>query len=357
MAVLKFALLACLVLTIADALPAKRADDVVNKEELLAQLEHLGGDLSGEPKISTGLKVDNWTEYSGVNPEELGEYSGGDILFPVEVEEQSDDLTDDDDNEELFGHLEYLGSNLYGEPKNSTGLRVDNWTEESGVNPEELGEYVEGDILFPMEVSARNGLRALSSRWPGGIVYYKINSKFTAQERQAILAAMADYHMYTCIQFKPYTGAEPDFVRIKKGRSGCWSSVGRKTGGQTLNLQTPACIRKKGTIIHELMHTLGFLHEQSRFDRDNYITVNKSNILKKRLHNFNAATNQTTQDFGVSYDYDSVMHYSRTAFSKNGLATLVPKPNPNIQIGQRIGFSPKDISKINKMYKCNVQTP
>jgi Astacin (Peptidase family M12A) len=29
-------------------------------------------------------------------------------------------------------------------------------------------------------------------------------------------------------------------------------------------------------------------------------------------------------DFGVGYDYNSVMHYSRKAFSKNGEDTLTP---------------------------------
>lgn len=50
------------------------------------------------------------------------------------------------------------------------------------------------------------------------------------------------------------------------------------------------------------------------------------------------------------------MHYGATAFSRNGLATIVPQQNGvglnNIEIGQRIGFSSNDLNKINKLYSC-----
>lgn len=93
---------------------------------------------------------------------------------------------------------------------------------------------------------------------------------------------MNDYHKYTCIKFKPYTGEESDYIRITAGNTGCWSSVGRIGGKQDVNLQVPGCLLKKGTVIHELMHAIGFLHEQSRFERDEYVTIQWNNILRSK---------------------------------------------------------------------------
>jgi hypothetical protein len=45
-------------------------------------------------------------------------------------------------------------------------------------------------------------------------------------------------------------------------------------------------------------------------------------------------------------------HYSATSFSKNGQPTIEAKSTTKDQMGQREGFSKKDIEKVNKMYKC-----
>jgi hypothetical protein len=57
----------------------------------------------------------------------------------------------------------------------------------------------------------------------------------------------------------------------------CYSSVGRKTGGQILNLG-PGCFTEQ-IILHELLHALGFWHEHSRTDRDNYVDIKYNNII------------------------------------------------------------------------------
>ena len=78
----------------------------------------------------------------------------------------------------LLSHLSHLERQLYAEPSNKTGLKVSQWHEGMGVNPEELGEYVEGDILFPSAM-ARNGLKASSARWPDGVIPYMISPFFS----------------------------------------------------------------------------------------------------------------------------------------------------------------------------------
>jgi len=110
---------------------------------------------------------------------------------------------------------------------------------------------------------------------------------------------------------------------------------------------------KVGTVVHELMHALGFLHEQNRSERDGYVYVNWQNIKAGTENNFEKASSQTTDAFGVGYDYGSVMHYSANAFSKNGQSTLVAKNGGSASLmGQREGLSDKDVQKLNAMYKC-----
>lgn len=65
---------------------------------------------------------------------------------------------------------------------------------------------------------------------------------------------------------------------FKGESSGCWSSVGRTGGPQTINLQLNGCLSKKGTALHEIAHALGIFHEQNRYDRDNFVKIRLENI-------------------------------------------------------------------------------
>ena len=64
----------------------------------------------------------------------------------------------------------------------------------------------------------------------------------------------------------------------------CYSPVGRqyrKPGMQELSIGE-GC-NSKGIIMHELLHALGFWHEQARSDRDEYLEVLWENIKKGTL--------------------------------------------------------------------------
>ena len=66
----------------------------------------------------------------------------------------------------------------------------------------------------------------------------------------------------------------------------CFSSVGRSfwiPGPQTISL-TSGCTGSIGTIQHELLHSLGFWHEQSRIDRDNYVEILWENIADGKFY-------------------------------------------------------------------------
>ena len=67
---------------------------------------------------------------------------------------------------------------------------------------------------------------------------------------------------------------------------------------------------------------LGFYHEQSRPDRDDFIDIYLHNVEAKMRFNFKKATE--VNSLGNPYDYRSVMHYDKTAFG-DGKITMMAK--------------------------------
>jgi hypothetical protein len=88
---------------------------------------------------------------------------------------------------------------------------------------------------------------------------------------------------------------------------GCKSDVGCiKKGRQELNLQ-PFCFDQYG-FIHEMFHALGFIHEQDRQDRDQFLDIdypnfkNASSMIERESITYSKAWN-------LPFDANSIMHY------------------------------------------------
>lgn len=79
----------------------------------------------------------------------------------------------------------------------------------------------------------------------------------------------------------------------------------------------------EGVITHELGHVLGLYHEQSRYDRDNFVTINWDRIPEMSRRNFELLSEDVLSNYGVPYDYKSIMHYGATV-SWVILATTCP---------------------------------
>jgi len=88
---------------------------------------------------------------------------------------------------------------------------------------------------------------------------------------------------------------------------------------------TKECLLRHGTITHEMLHTLGLGHEHQRPDRDDFVTVLFDKVRPGLEHNFDRLDDTAFTTFGIPYDFGSVLHYSRTAFSTDGSDTLIPK--------------------------------
>ncbi|XP_073493307.1 embryonic protein UVS.2-like [Phyllobates terribilis] len=191
-------------------------------------------------------------------------------------------------------------------------------------------------------------------KWPKSadgtvIVPYNLAAAYNDNHRKLFQNAMDEFESLTCVRFVPRT-VENSFVNIVSG-GGCYAIIGRTGGGQAVGVDIYGCMYK-GIIQHELNHALGFYHEHMRSDRDSYVTIMYQYISPGYTGNFKK---QNTNNLGIEYDYTSVMHYDKYAYSNtSGQPTIVPIPNPNVPIGQRYGLSVLDISKINLYYQCDV---
>ncbi|XP_041782219.1 zinc metalloproteinase nas-15-like [Anopheles merus] len=224
---------------------------------------------------------------------------------------------------------------------------------------DQTGDNFEGDILLSdeqqKEMRKRTGMYLPTFIWPDRTVPYEIvSTDFTLEQTTAITTAMRTIEQHTCVRFVPATATTADYVRIAGGGSGCSSFVGRIRGAQALRLQPSSvgtgCFTQ-GTIVHELIHALGFYHMQSATERDLYVDILWQNIVPGREGNFQSYGTDRIINYGVGYDYGSVMHYNTHAFSANGLPTVVPKV-ANVAIGQRVAMSSGDIQRIRNMYGC-----
>uniref|UniRef100_A0A3P9I4R9 Metalloendopeptidase n=1 Tax=Oryzias latipes TaxID=8090 RepID=A0A3P9I4R9_ORYLA len=210
---------------------------------------------------------------------------------------------------------------------------------------------LEGDLVAPTN---RNAMKCWSSScfWKKAsnglvVIPYVISSEYSGGEVATIEGAMRAFNGKTCIRFVRRTN-EYDFISVVS-KTGCYSELGRKGGLQELSINRGGCMYS-GIIQHELNHALGFQHEQTRSDRDSYVRINWENIIPASAYNFNK---HDTNNLNTPYDYSSIMHYGRDAFSiAYGRDSITPIPNPNVPIGQRNGMSRWDITRINVLYNC-----
>jgi hypothetical protein len=197
-------------------------------------------------------------------------------------------------------------------------------------------------------------------RWINGVVPYAYDASVTSKDvKAAIDAAIADYHKFTCIKFRPKTASDPDWVVFTDG-AGCSSNVGRiQQGGQKVTLSSAGC-QYKGTVIHELMHAIGFDHEQCRPDRNDFIIVDLDQVPKDKQHNFQMLDGKdgtvVGRSFGFKYDFGSIMHYSNMSFSSTSKPSMRRKDGQPL-IVQSAGFGDYDIKKINIYYGCDTGKP
>uniref|UniRef100_A0A1I7VAB3 Metalloendopeptidase n=2 Tax=Loa loa TaxID=7209 RepID=A0A1I7VAB3_LOALO len=226
-----------------------------------------------------------------------------------------------------------------------------------------MGNMTEGDIALPNFKGfidyrnsrlERSAVRQFYRRWPNGEIPYAISSRYGPYSRSVIAKAMQKFHDISCVRFVPRVRNQHNDYLYIMPHDGCYSLVGRAGGSQPVSLEAD-CIQS-GTIIHELMHAIGFFHEQSRPDRDEYIEIMWQNVMRGAEDQFDKHSLKHLDFLNEPYDYSSIMHYGPYAFSGNGRRTIIAlKPGAD-KMGQRTSLSEIDVRKINKLYSCSRKT-
>ena len=183
-----------------------------------------------------------------------------------------------------------------------------------------------------------------SHLWPKSEIPFVIDSSVSATQVGFINSAIAQINQ-TELKVRPRTASDNDFVTFHDSGSGsgCSSFLGRIGGSQQIEVADCG----QGSVMHEVLHAGGFYHEQSRGDRDEFITIVFDEIAPDFRDEFEKRDGRG-QDIGA-YDYGSIMHYSARAFSRSGRPTIIPKV-PGAQIGQREGLSAGDKAAIAQLY-------
>jgi hypothetical protein len=206
--------------------------------------------------------------------------------------------------------------------------------------------------------------------WPQTQIAYSISDNFDFKSiikiEQTLLTIQNLLQVdlkHKCIEFQPRDNQTDFIVFTNDGE--CTSDIGYSNGINKISL-TKDCL-DTNSIIHQVMHILGFDHENNRLDRNEHIDINFENYLE--TNNSNNKSNRfkinsllDAESLNHSpYDYHSILHLNSNSFQKDKSIPLIKSKFNSFNNLMLINsedrsttnlMSPIDIIEIQNNYGC-----
>lgn len=208
---------------------------------------------------------------------------------------------------------------------------------------------LEGPALRPQSAGGfdrSRGFEGAAEPWPSYTIPFRFDGSVSLAKRRAFQQGVDHYRQRTVLRWVEVDSSfNGDLVLVKgddTSDGGCWSYLGH-TGlsEQELQIGRPSCTF--GSIIHEMGHAAGLIHEHQRPDRNAYVIVGESGA------NWDRHDPDDVVAFG-DYDIQSLMHYCTSQ------GDITDKQGNDISCN-RTELTAQDIIGLHVMYGSELEPP